>query len=348
MSLKAVAPAILAALLFGASTPLAKWLGSDLSPMLLAGLLYLGSGFGLALVLWVRRRRVPTASRFAIPRTDLPWLAGAVLAGGMIGPALLMTGLQSTDGASASLLLNLEGVFTALLAWVVFKENAEKRVVLGMAAIVAGGFLLAWQSGPVHFSYGSLLIAGACLAWAIDNNLTRRVSANDAIVLACIKGLCAGACNTALALAAGASLPALGSLVAFVVVGFAGYGVSLALFVVALRTLGTARTGAYFSVAPLFGVSISFAIWPEVPPWTFWTAAGLMSIGVWLHLRERHGHVHAHEALEHEHVHEHDEHHEHAHAHPVDPATRHSHPHRHAALSHRHAHYPDIHHRHSH
>jgi len=346
---KPAVPALLAALLFGASTPLAKRLGVEVEPLLLAGLLYAGSGLGLAIALGLRLRTRPEAgsTRLRIPLRDLPWLAAAVVAGGIIGPVLLMSGLQSTDGASASLLLNVEAVLTALIAWVVFKENADGHVVAGMAAIVAGGILLAWQPGAGHVSTGSVLIAAACLAWAVDNNLTRKVSANDAMLLACIKGLVAGACNTTLALAGGAALPSLGALAAILAVGFAGYGLSLVLFVVALRTLGTARTGAYFSVAPLFGVLIAFAIWPEVPPWTFWAAAGLMGVGVWLHLRERHGHLHEHEPMEHEHVHVHDEHHRHDHDTPsVDEP--HSHVHRHGPLTHRHVHYPDIHHRHTH
>jgi drug/metabolite transporter (DMT)-like permease len=351
MNIKSAAPALLAALLFGASTPLAKRLGVDLSPLLLAGLLYAGSGIGLAIALAVRRVRRPAggegASSLSIPRRDLAWLCGAVAAGGVVGPVLLMTGLQSTDGASASLLLNVEGVLTALIAWVVFKENADGHMVAGMAAIVAGGVLLAWQPGNGQFAAGSLFIAGACLAWAIDNNLTRKVSANDAMLLACIKGLAAGACNTTLALAGGATIPAIGQLAATLAVGFAGYGLSLVLFVVALRNLGTARTGAYFSVAPLFGVLIAFVIWPEVPQWTFWPAAALMGVGVWLHLRERHGHIHSHELMEHEHAHLHDEHHQHGHDFAVG-GEAHSHSHRHAPFTHQHAHYPDIHHRHSH
>ncbi len=351
MNLKAAAPALLAALLFGASTPLAKLLGVDLPPLLLAGLLYLGSGVGLAIALVVRAMFRRTAreggSLPGIARRDVPWLCGAIVTGGVIGPVLLMTGLQSTDAADASLLLNLEGVLTALIAWVVLKENADRRVVAGMLAIVGGGVVLTWQPGSGHISVGAMLVAGACLAWAIDNNLTRKVSANDAMLLACIKGLAAGVCNTTLALVAGATLPPTGSIAAILVVGFVGYGLSLLLFVVALRTLGSARTGAYFSVAPLFGVLIAFVIWPEVPHWTFWIAAMLMGTGVWLHLRERHGHFHSHEPMEHEHAHVHDAHHQHHHDAPMHDEP-HSHRHRHAPLIHQHPHYPDIHHRHTH
>jgi len=352
MSIRSAAPALAAALLFGASTPLAKLLLGNMPPLLLAGLLYLGSGLGLSVVLAVRRlRSAPGQTHdgaMRIPRRELPWLLGAIVFGGVLGPALLMLGLTQTSGASASLLLNVEGVLTALLAWLVFKENADRHIVLGMAAIVAGGALLSWEPGAATFSTGAMFIVGACLCWAIDNNLTRKVSTNDAMLVACLKGLLAGACNTALALASGASLPALASVGASVVVGFFGYGLSLTLFVVGLRTLGTARTGAYFSVAPLFGVIISLAIWPDVPGEMFWLAAALMALGVWLHVRERHEHEHTHAPLQHAHRHRHDEHHRHPHDFDWDGDEPHAHPHRHHPLTHRHAHYPDVHHRHGH
>jgi len=352
MSLRTAAPALASALLFGASTPLAKALAGSVPPLLLAGLLYLGSGLGLGLLLVLRRIGMGSGNAGTrmpgIPRREMPWLLGAILAGGMAGPALLMSGLAGTSAASASLLLNVEGVFTALIAWVVFRENASRPIVIGMAAIVAGGLLLSWQPGRLQLSASALLIIGACLCWAIDNNLTRKVSSNDAVLIACIKGLAAGLCNTGLALATGARLPALPALGAAMAIGFLGYGVSLALFVIALRLLGSARTGAYFSVAPLFGVAISLAMWPEPPHAVFYAAALLMALGVWLHLREHHEHEHTHEPLEHSHTHRHDAHHQHEHDFPWDGREPHRHLHRHAPLVHRHPHYPDIHHRHSH
>ena len=346
MSLRSASPALAAALLFGASTPFAKLLVGEMAPLRLAGLLYLGSGAGLAIVLLARRSRSAEPTRIA--RGDWPWLAGAIAFGGVFGPALLMAGLALADGATAALLLNVEGVLTAVIAWVVFRENADRRVVLGMAAIVAGGVLLSWEPNAGALSAGALLVVGACLCWAIDNNLTRKVSANDPMLVACLKGLVAGACNSALALASGAALPAAAPLAASLVVGFLGYGLSLTLFVVALRTLGSARTGAYFSVAPLVGVVVSLALWPQPPSAAFWAAAALMALGVWLHLRERHSHLHTHEPLEHAHRHRHDEHHRHAHDFAWDGREPHAHPHRHEALTHAHAHYPDIHHRHGH
>jgi len=349
MNVRSAAPALGAAMLFGASTPLAKLLVGDIGPLLLAGLLYLGSGLGLGALLLVRRLRDPQAAReMRIPRRELPWLLGAILFGGALGPALLMWGLAQTDGATASLLLNVEGVLTASLAWLVFKENADRRIVLGMLAIVAGGVLLSWQPGATSSSAGALFILAACLCWAIDNNLTRKVSTNDAMLVACVKGLVAGGCNTALAWAAGAALPGAPAVASSLLVGFFGYGLSLTLFVIGLRGLGAARTGAYFSVAPLFGVAISLALWPRVPEPLFWAAAGLMALGVWLHVRERHQHEHTHEPLEHSHRHRHDEHHRHPHAFEWSGDEPHAHAHRHAVLTHKHPHYPDIHHRHLH
>jgi drug/metabolite transporter (DMT)-like permease len=335
-----VASALGAALLFGASTPAAKTLVGEVHPVLLAGLLYAGSGLGLGLWFLAGKRRA------ALARVDLPWLLGAVISGGIIGPVLLMVGLATTSAASASLMLNLEGVLTALLAWFVFRENFDRRIALGMGLIVAGGVLLAFEPGALQGGYlGPLAVAGACLAWAIDNNLTRRVSAADPAAIAAIKGIVAGAINLAIAGAIGAAWPGLATAAAAACVGLLGYGVSLALFVVALRELGAARTGAYFSTAPFVGVALALAL-GEAPAPLFWPAAVLMLAGVWLHVSERHEHEHVHMPAEHEHSHAHDEHHRHAHDFTWDGKEPHVHQHRHARLAHRHPHYPDLHHRH--
>jgi drug/metabolite transporter (DMT)-like permease len=347
----AVLTALSAAALFGAATPLAKALLGSMSPFLVAGLFYLGSGVGLGVGIIARGFRRPAAesgTSHRIQRAEVPWLAGAIVAGGIAGPALLMLGLASTAAATSSLLLNLEGVLTAVIAWVVFRENVDLGVFLGMVAIVAGGVMLSWTPGEAGVSGGALLIVGACLCWAVDNNLTRKVSANDAMVIACLKGLIAGPVNLAIAIATGASLPSAIIVGAAMLTGLAGYGVSLVLFVVALRHLGTARTGAYFSVAPLFGIAISLLIWPELPNVTFWIAAALMALGIWLHVRERHEHEHTHELLEHSHRHRHDAHHQHEHDFPYAGDEPHTHPHVHLPITHSHAHFPDIHHRHQH
>jgi drug/metabolite transporter (DMT)-like permease len=343
----AILYALAAAALFGASTPLAKLLVGQTAPLILAGLLYLGSGLGL--LVWFALHRAAGERPANLSRSDLPWLGGAIAAGGIAAPALLMYGLTRSDGATASLLLNLEGVFTACIAWIVFRENVDRRVFLGMMAIVAGGVVLSWSAAPSAAAVaGPLLIAAACLAWGIDNNLTRRVSGGDAVLIAGLKGLIAGPVNLGLGLWQGAALPAPAVLASAAAVGLLGYGVSLVLFVIALRHLGTARTGAYFSVAPFVGAAIALAILPQTVPVAFWIAAALMAAGVWLHLTEHHEHEHIHEHLRHTHEHTHDEHHRHAHPESWNGVEPHSHEHEHGGLRHSHPHYPDLHHRHHH
>ena len=338
--------ALLAALLFGISAPFAKLLGREESPQLLAGLLYLGSGCGLSLVWFVHRR---TRREAPLTPADVPWLASAIALGGVLGPLLLMLGLVRTPASSASLLLNLEGVFTAVLAWFVFRENVDRRIALGMIAIVAGGVLLSWEGRAALGGLGGpLLIAGATLCWAVDNNLTQKVAAGDPVQIAMLKGLVAGTVNTGIGLIRGAPLPAAPALAATLVVGFLGYGISLVLFVLALRQLGTARTGAYFASAPFVGAAASLLIFHERPTIAFALAAALMALGVWLHITERHEHEHHHAELEHEHMHVHDDHHRHHHLPGDPPGEPHAHPHRHEPLVHTHKHYPDIHHRHDH
>jgi drug/metabolite transporter (DMT)-like permease len=348
--MKGVAFALLAAVLFGLSTPLAKSVSPHVEPVLLAGLLYLGSGLGLgAYSLIQRARRQSRPREAALKHADAPWLAGAIVTGGVVGPLLLMWGLAQTPASSASLLLNLEGVFTALLAWFVFKENFDARIAWGMALIAAGGVCLSWMGRPTAgVPWGSLAILGACLAWAVDNNLTRKVSAGDPMQIALLKGLVAGGVNTALGLALGAKLPGASVLLAVGAIGFFGYGLSLTLFVLALRHIGTARTGAYFSTAPFVGAAVAVAVLGDSLSVGFFLAAVLMAAGVWLHLTERHTHPHHHDPLVHDHLHTHDEHHQHTHAPGTPSGEPHSHPHRHEELTHAHPHYPDIHHRHGH
>lgn len=339
--------ALLAAALFGASTPFAKVLVGDVSPILLAGLLYLGSGLGLSIARLIRDRGWHAAG---LRPSEWPWLLGAIGFGGVLGPTALMFGLTHTSGSAASLLLNLEAVLTAVLAWVVFKENADRRIVLGMLVIVAGGVLLSWPRGDVETSswLGSGAIVLACLCWAIDNNLTRKVSASDALFIAGSKGLVAGSVNVALAVALGAALPPVDIVAEAMGLGLLGYGISLVMFVLALRGLGSARTGAYFSTAPFIGAAIALFVFGEQATWLFWAAAALMGLGVWLHLTEQHGHEHTHEPLEHSHRHVHDEHHQHEHPDGWDGLEPHSHSHHHVTITHSHPHFPDIHHRHSH
>ncbi|WP_238311845.1 DMT family transporter [Methylobacterium organophilum] len=338
--------ALAAALLFGAAAPFSKSLLATTDPQALAGLLYLGAGLGLAALAVLRHRRGGPAREAPLRRADGPWLAAIVLAGGVAGPLLLMLGLARTSAASGSLLLNLESLATLAIAWIVYRENVDRRLLVGAAAILAGALLLSWQGTGIEPDTGGLLVAAACLAWGLDNNLTRKLSAADPVAIALVKGLVAGLVNLGCALARGAALPSPGGIAAAGLVGFLGIGVSLVLFVHALRHLGAARAGAYFALAPFIGALVALA-WLREPATPQLVAAGLlMGLGLWLHLTERHAHLHAHEAMEHEHAHVHDAHHQHTHDGPV--TEPHSHWHRHEPLRHAHAHYPDLHHRHRH
>ncbi len=337
--------AITAAILFGASTPLSKALLGQATPWMLAGLLYLGSGLGLFIIQSIKK----SSTEANLQHTDWLWLGGAILAGGIVAPVLMMFGLSHTPSVIASLLLNLEGVLTALIAWFVFREHFDRRIAMGMGAITAGSVLLSWQGRPdFDGNWGFMAIIAACLGWAIDNNLTRKVSATDPMQIAILKGCVAGIVNIAIALAIGDKFPNLLTIGSIGIVGFLGYGISLVLFVLALRYIGTSRTGAYFSMAPFVGAAIAIVFFKEPITTNLLFASGLMAIGVWLHLTEDHEHEHLHEAIIHEHSHTHDEHHQHEHFENISSLKAHSHPHLHQTIQHKHPHYPDIHHRHSH
>jgi len=342
--------ALLAAALFGASTPLAKELLGEMHPIALAGLLYAGSGAGLVIVQLLRVFVIRKAAPVLWPsRGEWAWLSAAILFGGIFGPILLMSGLVTMAASTASLLLNLESAFTAGLAWFVFRENFDWRIACGMAAIVAGSVVLSiGPEGWDGISRGALLVGAACLCWAIDNNLTRKVSAGDPILIAGLKGVVGGVVNLSLALGLGYAMPRLAAIAGAAAVGFVGYGLSLVLFVLALRHLGTARTSAYFALAPFFGGILAVLFFGDALTVQLCIAAALMGLGLWLHLSEHHVHEHVHDAIEHTHSHRHDEHHRHSHAVEWDGTEPHSHPHLHEATVHRHAHFPDIHHRHRH
>jgi drug/metabolite transporter (DMT)-like permease len=350
MNYRGVVFALLSAVLFGASTPAAKALLSSVDPGVLAGLLYCGAGVGAGLL---RRatRALPASSGAQAPlsRRDWPWLLGAIVLGGMVGPLLLMLGLSRTDASTASLLLTLEGVATALLAWFVFHENFDRRILAGMICIITGTLVLSWSGTPtVAGMLGPLMIIGACVAWGLDNNFTRKVSLADPLQIVELKGLIAGPANLLLGIWSGGAMPSLSPLLIAGFVGFLGYGVSIALFVLALRHLGTARTGAYFSTAPFLGAIVAVIFLHEPVTAQVIAASVLMAIGVWLHLTEVHEHEHEHAPLEHAHSHVHDAHHQHEHG-PLDPLGEpHVHWHRHVRLRHKHAHVPDMHHTHRH
>ncbi len=341
-----VASALLAAALFGASTPLAKLLLTKIEPWLLAALLYLGSGLGLYVARIVMRSKTPMLSR-----ADWRWMLLAVLLGGIVAPVLLVFGLQGMTGSGASLLLNAEAVLTAVIAWIVFKENVDRRVAFGLVCIVAGSVVLGWGETGGGNWLSALAIVGACLGWGLDNNFTRKVALNDASFIAMVKGLVAGTTNLVIALALGAAFPPASAVGWAALLGFACYGVSLVLFIIGLRHLGTSRAGAYFAVAPFLGATLSVLLLGEPITASLIAAGALMAVGVWLHLSEQHGHLHEHEALSHTHSHSHgagDDHHDHTHSEPLTQGVRHSHAHYHRPQTHSHPHVPDAHHAHTH
>lgn len=343
--------ALAAAALFGASTPLAKLLLGDLSPAALAGLVYLGSGAGLLAVLLLRsllRPRGQRPTQAPLGRRDMPWLAGAVGCGGVAAPILLFWGLQETSGSGASLLLNLEGVLTTLVAGPIFGEAVGRRVWLASFIMLAGGLLISYDP---HASFGisisALAVVAACLFWAVDNNLTRRISGSSPVMIATIKGLAAGSVNLVLAYGQGHALPGAPVVLGAMALGLASYGVSLVLFIYALRHLGAARTSAHFGTAPFLGAILSLWVLGEPVTGPLVAAFVLMLMAVWLVLTEQHAHEHTHEPLGHAHRHVHDEHHRHDHD-AGEGAEPHTHYHVHERLVHSHGHLPDLHHRHKH
>jgi drug/metabolite transporter (DMT)-like permease len=349
MNWTAVFCALVSAALFGVSTPAAKALVGSVHPAVLAGLLYCGAGVGVAVI----RRALPwivsRTPEVSLARSELPWLAGAIGSGGIVGPLLLMVGLSRTDAATASLLLTLEAAVTALMAWFIFHENYDRRIALGMACLIAGAGVLSWSGAPtLDNMLGPLAIVGACIAWGFDNNLTRKVSLADPLQIVELKGLIAGPFNLVLGLLLGADIPRISIALIAGIVGFLGYGISLILFVLALRGLGTARTSAYFSTAPFIGSAAAVIAFgdPVTPPLII--AGVLMACGVWLHMTEHHEHEHFHAPMAHTHPHVHDEHHRHVHS-PVDPPGEpHTHLHEHKPMRHAHPHVPDMHHIHHH
>ena len=335
--------ALLAAALFGLSTPLVQRFGLGLGPFSTAALLYGGA----ALVALFQRRSA--AAEAPLRRSDLPRLLAMVGAGAVIGPVALAWGLQRTSGASASLLLTLEAVFTAVLAWRWYGEVLDGRVKTAVALLLAGGALLVIDqglSGQVQL-LGLLAVAVATVAWGVDNTLSRGVADRDPGQVVLVKAALGASVTTAIALAWGEPLPGWTAALALLAVGATGYGLSLRFYLLAQRHFGAARTGSMFAFAPFIGALGAFALGERSASLLLLSGGVLMVAGVVIHLAEDHGHAHEHEALDHEHAHTHGDGH-HDHAHPVMPEGAHSHPHHHSPLRHTHPHAPDLHHRHSH
>lgn len=349
------------AALFGLSTPFAKLLEREIAPIMLASLFYLGTGIGFAVLSACSVSKKKQAKVLFLRRSDLAALTVVVTSGGVFAPICLMLGLSQSTATTASLLLNLEAVLTALIAWFYFHENCDRRIILGMLSITAGGAILSFNTNTdlaattLSSISGPALIALACLGWAIDNNFTRKIAAADPQQIAMIKGLVAGLVNFALAMLLGQKLPSPATTVGALLLGFIGYGLSLVFYVRALRDLGNARTSAYFATAPFIGALTALLIFHEPITLSLALAALLMGCGVYLHISENHQHSHQHEFMMHEHEHVHDLHHNHKHEDDDEPPKRedgseipHTHKHQHEALIHSHKHYPDLHHRHKH
>lgn len=349
MNFRAVLYALLSAILFGMSTPAAKGLLTSMHPIVLAGLLYCGAGVGIALVRIIRWNTLTGPTEARLQRTDIPWLTGAIVVGGIIGPVLLLVGLSRTSASTSSLLLTFEGLATALMAWLIFHENLDRRIALGMLFLVVGALTVGWSGSPTFDGLlGPMAIVGACAAWGLDNNLTRKVSLADPLQIVAAKGLVAGPVTVLLGFLAGGEMPDLLATMSALAIGFLCYGLSLVLYVLALRDLGTARTAAYFSVAPFIGAVVSVIAFSEPMSVQFIIGGLLLAMGVWLHVTERHEHEHMHEPQSHSHAHVHDENHSHSHL-ATDPAGEpHTHLHVHKRIKHSHQHTPDMHHQHRH
>jgi drug/metabolite transporter (DMT)-like permease len=351
-----VTAALVAAALFGVSAPLAKKLLGEIPPLFLAGFLYLGSGIGLTLLHMAHclapRKEAASIDREAkLKGKDYLWLAGAILCGGITGPIMLTVGLSVTSGSAASLLLTIEGILTAFVAAIIFREAVSTRIWIAALMMLLGSLALSYKpdSMVIAFSPGALLVAGTCLMWAFDNNLTRNLSEKDPFTIARIKGLVAGITTSIIACVAGERFPHITPVIGSLCVGMFGYGVSLVLFVYALRHLGSARTGAYFGIGPFIGALISVILLKDPITWMLVMTAFFMALGAWVLLREDHSHEHAHEHIWHEHRHTHEDgHHAHVHHGGIAEDEDHSHLHEHEPIVHEHAHTPELHHRHSH
>jgi drug/metabolite transporter (DMT)-like permease len=351
-----VLKALAAAVLFGINAPLSKVLLApgrlgEVAPIPMAALLYLGSGLGALALLGVRGRDTATESEARLQRADAPWLVGALLAGGVAAPIVLMFSLRVTPGATASLLLNFEGVATTLIAALAFREAVGRRVWGAIGLVTAASIVLSWEpGGRLGVSLGALGVLAACVLWGVDNNFTRNISAKNPLTIVAVKGLGAGLFSLVLALLVGQPLPGIGAALSAMVLGSVSYGLSITLFILALRDLGAARTSALFSSAPFIGAAIAFVVLRERVQMQFLVALPLMMAGTVLLITERHAHEHRHGFLVHEHRHRHDDaHHHHQHAADrIPPSGWHSHPHEHPPEIHEHPHTPDLHHRHEH
>ena len=336
------------AVLFGISPPFAKLLLPEADPLLIAGLLYFGAGLGLV-TFGLFSGMQPSTTEARIRRSDIWLLIGIILTGGILAPVCMLVGLQHLSGILGSLLLNLEAPFTLLLAILIFGEHLGPREILGSALVFAGAAVLAYEAGDIRIDWiGIMSLVVACLLWAVDNNLSQRLSLRDPVAITRIKTLAAGVCVLAIALATGHTLPRASILFPTLLLGMVSYGVSLVLDMRALRLLGAAREAGYFAIAPFIGAIVAVPVLGERWGSREFVAGGLMAVGLVMLLREHHTHGHAHQEIEHEHAHIHGDHHDHAHDTDHVQIEPHAHPHRHLPLVHDHPHVSEAHHRHEH
>jgi drug/metabolite transporter (DMT)-like permease len=336
--------AVASALAFGLTTPVIAWTGGDAGPVTAAALLYAGAA-AAAVVMRLRARS--TGSRLS--RTDLPRIVGVAIAGAVIAPVCLVWGLTRTGAAAGSLVLNLEAVLTVLLAWLIYREPLGRRVLLAVAIMATAGGLLALDASARSSAglAGTLAVAAATLAWAIDNTLTRPLAERDPLQVIAAKGAFGAALTGTIAFLRGESFPGTTTLAVLLACGATGYGMSLRLYLAAQRKIGAARTASVFALAPFVGAAIAWTLGDrEASVLTAFAAAGF-GLGVYLHVSEKHAHAHVHDVCEHQHAHRHDDgHHDHAHDPPM--AGEHTHRHSHERIVHSHDHAPDMHHDHRH
>ncbi|HEY5560551.1 MAG TPA: DMT family transporter [Clostridiaceae bacterium] len=344
--------ALLASTLFGVSAPITKILLGQIEPIPLASLLYLGSGLGLLIFQIVNRIiKKQVINEAPLRKKDFLWLLGAIITGGIIAPIILLSSLKITPASTASLLLNFEGVATTIIAIIFFKENVGKQILTAVILITFASIILSWNlENQWGFSIGSLGIILACFCWGMDNNFTRVISSKNPFSIVAIKGIIAGLFTLVLSTILKTQMPGLKVIIIAMIIGFFCYGLSIVLFVFAMRDLGSTRTSVLFGTAPFIGSILSFILLGDIPSRMFFISLPIMIIGSVLLLKEGHQHKHLHEVIEHEHRHNHnDGHHDHEHSNEqIITKSYHSHLHTHKAIEHTHPHSPDITHRHIH
>lgn len=343
----AMAMAVLAAALYGMSSPFSKLLLGHIPPTRMAAFLYLGAGIGMLLVNFVQSLRQSKPAEAKLTRHELPYVL-AMIALDIMAPVLLMLGLALTTSSNASLINNFEIAATAMIALFFFREAIGRRMWVAIALITLSSIILSIEDiSSFTFSIGSVFVIGACLCWGLENNCTRMLSLKDPLQIVVIKGFGSGLGALSISLALKEHAAELLYILLALLLGFVAYGLSIYFYISAQRVLGAARTSSYYAAAPFIGVLISWLILQEKPTLSFMIALAIMLAGTYFAVTENHGHAHHHETIIHEHMHRHDDLH-HTHSHMPEVKGEHSHLHTHDETLHTHPHTPDLHHRHAH